>query len=425
MMSAPTYSFRLNLFARERRYEISPDVLHWTAGRRAQGSIKYDEVKEVRLYRKFMRGKAALNKEIMWDAHLYTRSNRLILSRLHYVRFGTWEDRSTDYRPFANVLLSRLRACNPNLRIVAEHHWTMRLRRDVKRRVSSIGGRILVLLFPLVCGWNPVRTADVAACLMRVVGPFLRGHRVARANLQAAFSDKTQQEIDQILRGMWDNFGRVTAEYASLDRLWDYEPTQSIQNRIVLNPTFVEAMSRLHRSDGPALFFGAHLANWELPPIVPAVFGVRSAMLYRPPDSRAVADEIMQRRAKIWGSLIAARPGAALQIRSALRRRVCVGMLVDQHSAGGVEVSFFGRPCKANPTLARLARKFDCPVFGARAIRLPGYRYRLELTDALQLPRDPHGKIEVAATMQMITSIIEGWIREHPEQWLWMHRRWR
>jgi KDO2-lipid IV(A) lauroyltransferase len=75
--------------------------------------------------------------------------------------------------------------------------------------------------------------------------------------------------------------------------------------------------------------------------------------------------------------------------------------------------------------LARLARNFDCPVFGARAIRLPGHRYRLELTDALVLPRDTHGKVEVATTMQLITSIIEGWIREHPEQWLWMHRRWR
>jgi Kdo2-lipid IVA lauroyltransferase/acyltransferase len=184
-------------------------------------------------------------------------------------------------------------------------------------------------------------------------------------------------------------------------------------------------MRTLRADDASALFFAAHLANWELPPIVPAAFGVRSAMVYRPPDSPAVAKEIIRRRTTIWGSLIAARPGAALQIRDALRRRICVGMLVDQHSAGGVEVSFFGRPCKANPTLARLARMFDCPVFGARAIRLPGGRYRLELTEALELPRDHHGKVDAAATMQMITSIIEGWIREHPEQWLWMHRRWR
>jgi KDO2-lipid IV(A) lauroyltransferase len=424
MMSAPTYSFRPHFFARERTYEISPGVLHWTAGR-VKGSIRYDEVKEIRLYKKFMRGEAAQNKQAMWDAHLYTCSNRVILSRLHCARFGTWEDRSTHYRAFANALLSGLRACNPNLKIVAGHHWTLRLRRDFTRRMSLIGGRLLLLLFPLIASWNPVFTANVAARLMRVVGPFARAHRVARANLQAAFSDKTEQEIDYLLQGMWDNFGRVMAEYASLDRLWQYEPGKCIQKRIVLNPTFVEVMSTLRRGDGPALFFSAHLANWELPPMVPAMFGVRSAMVYRPPDSPVLAHEIARRREEVWGAVIAARPGAALRIRSTLRDRVCVGMLVDQHSTGGVEVSFFGRRCKANPTLARLARQFDCPVYGARAVRLPGGRYRLELTDALRLPRDHDGKIEVAASMQMITSIIEAWIREHPEQWLWMHRRWR
>jgi Kdo2-lipid IVA lauroyltransferase/acyltransferase len=423
-MNGTAYSFRRKFFARERSYEIDTEALRWNAGQ-ARGSIKYDQVKEVRLYQKSMAGDAVLNKQTMWDIHLSTGSDRLVLSRLHYVRLGTWEDRSNRYRPFADVLLSRLQACNPELKIAARPHWTLRLRRDLKSRVSAIGERLLILLLPLVRGFNPTRAADVAGRLMRAIGPFLRAHRVARANLRAAFNDKSEREIEQILRGMWDNFGRVMAEYAALDRVWDYEQTDSGNGRIVIGQTFAETMRRLHASGRPALLFGAHLANWELLPIVPAAFGVKSAMVYRPPDSRAVAEVIMGQRAKMWGSLIPARPGAALDIRRALRRRACVGMVVDQHSAGGVEVSFFGRPCTANPALARLARKFDCPVFGARAIRLSHSRYRLELTDALTLPRDRDGKVDIAATTQMITSIIEQWIREHPEQWLWMHRRWR
>ncbi len=100
-------------------------------------------------------------------------------------------------------------------------------------------------------------------------------------------------------------------------------------------------------------------------------------------------------------------------------------MLADQHFTMGIDVEFFGRRCKANPTLARLARRFDCPIHGTRAIRLPDHRFRLELTEALSVPRDAEGKIDVAKTMQMVTTIIEGWVREHPEQWLWLHRRWR
>ena len=78
-----------------------------------------------------------------------------------------------------------------------------------------------------------------------------------------------------------------------------------------------------------------------------------------------------------------------------------------------------------NPTPARLARQFDYPICGGRAVRLPDGRFRLELTDRLKLPREPDGKVNIAATTQMIAWTIEGWIREYPEQWFWLHRLWR
>ena len=75
--------------------------------------------------------------------------------------------------------------------------------------------------------------------------------------------------------------------------------------------------------------------------------------------------------------------------------------------------------------VANLARRFDCPVRGARAIRLPGGRFRLELTDPIPMPRDSEGLIDVDAATQAVNDVIAGWVREHPGQWLWMHRRWR
>jgi KDO2-lipid IV(A) lauroyltransferase len=100
-------------------------------------------------------------------------------------------------------------------------------------------------------------------------------------------------------------------------------------------------------------------------------------------------------------------------------------MLVDQYYTRGVNVTFFGRPTKANPLLARLARHFDCPIHGLRVVRLPGHRFRAELTEQVQPVRDADGKVNIAGTTQAIMSVIEGWIREYPEQWLWLHRRWR
>jgi KDO2-lipid IV(A) lauroyltransferase len=114
-----------------------------------------------------------------------------------------------------------------------------------------------------------------------------------------------------------------------------------------------------------------------------------------------------------------------VKIAHALNRGTHVGMLVDQYYVRGVEVTFFGRRTNANPLLARLARQIDCPIHGMRIVRLPKHRFRVELTDAITPARDADGQLDVAATMQIIIGVIEGWIREYPEQWLWQHRRWR
>jgi KDO2-lipid IV(A) lauroyltransferase len=126
------------------------------------------------------------------------------------------------------------------------------------------------------------------------------------------------------------------------------------------------------------------------------------------------------------GRLIRSRKEAVFEMAAALNRGEHLGMLVDQHWSRGVDVTFFGRRCKANPTLARLARQYDCPVVGVRAIRLPGgHRFRMQGTGPITLPRDAEGRVDVAATTQHINSIVEQWVRENPDQWLWFHRRWR
>src|SRR5262249_46856038 len=123
--------------------------------------------------------------------------------------------------------------------------------------------------------------------------------------------------------------------------------------------------------------------------------------------------------------LIPTGPTAPFAVKGALEQGKHIGMLVDQHYERGVDVMFFGRRCKANPMLGRLARHFDWPIHGTRVVRTGRRRFRVDLTNEITPPRDAEGKISVEGTMQAITSVIEDWVREHPEQWLWQHRRWR
>jgi len=270
---------------------------------------------------------------------------------------------------------------------------------------------------------DPDRASGFCGGLMRRIGPWLPAHRTGRENLRAAFPDKDDAWIEATLRGAWENLGRVAGEYVHLARMWDFDPARPGAGRIT-TPS-AAAFDALRDDGKPALLFGAHLGNWELPALAAPAHGMATAVVYRMPNNRAVAEQIAGIRHGIMGQLIRARPEAVFEMARALENGLHLGMLVDQHFSRGVTVNFFGRPCQANPTVARLARQFDCPVAGARAVRLPGNRFRVEGTAPLDLPRDAEGKIDVQAATQAITDVVEGWIREHPEQWLWFHRRWR
>src|SRR3954452_5361333 len=295
--------------------------------------------------------------------------------------------------------------------------------RQAARYADRALGRIAKWLLGLLGRAGPGRAGDLCGGIARRFGPLLPAHRIGRANLRAAFPDKDSAWIEDTLRGAWDNLGRAVGEYFHLGGVWDFVPEHPNTGRILTDDAqlFLDL-----RDDGkPALCFAAHLANWELPAVAAAAHGLPSAVVYRMPNNKAVAKEITRIRAPLMGRLIRTRAQAALEMAAALQAGEHLGMLVDQHFSRGVDITFFGRRCKANPAIARLARSFDCPVIGVRVIRLPDQRFRINVSGPYSLPRDANGAVDVAAATQMINDVVEGWIRETPGQWLWFHRRWR
>ncbi|MBU6461605.1 MAG: lipid A biosynthesis lauroyl acyltransferase [Bradyrhizobium sp.] len=289
---------------------------------------------------------------------------------------------------------------------------------------TAVGGLTIALL-RTTRYFDPIKTANLFGRIARLIGPLLPEQRIGRANLTAAFPEKTPQEIETILAGVWDNLGRVGAEFAHIDHIWDYDPAHPEKSRIEIAPRTHELFARLKNDGKPALVFASHLGNWEFPALAGPAHGVDSAVLYRRPNS-AAADRIINEMRRVnMGELIPAGREAPFRLAEALERGKHVGMLVDQYWTGGVEVTFFGRKTRANPTLARLRRHVECPIHGARIIRLPGNRFRAELSEEVQPVRDAAGEIDIQGTMQAITSVVEDWIREYPDQWLWLHRRWR
>lgn len=286
-------------------------------------------------------------------------------------------------------------------------------------------GRSAVLLMRIMRRANRPRTANLAGAFMRKVGPWLPEHKIGRDNLAAAFPEKSDREIESILSDAWDNLGRVAVEFLHLDRITILDMENPGEADVTYDPIAVERMRPIRQS-GPRLMFGTHLGNWELPARFARYYGVESTILFRPPNIRAIADAVVELRAGCMGTLVASGFDAPIRMARALERGEKVGMLVDQYDTRGVEVTFFGRVCKASPLLAQLARHFECPIHGARVIRLADRNtFWTEVTDPIEPMRDAEGKIDVAGTTQVIANVVESWVREHPGQWLWQHRRWR
>lgn len=301
-----------------------------------------------------------------------------------------------------------------------------RLRRGVKRFGNALGGLVAVGLLRMLQRANLERTSNLAGWVMRKIGPLFPENRIGRANLAAAFPEKSAAEIETILSGVWDNIGRMGVEFAQLDQLWNEDAYLHPENsRVTLGPESIERFLKLQNDGKPALIFAAHLANWELPAVCAATYKLDSAVLYRKPNVAAIDKWLEETRAASMGEIISTDLSAPMKIAQALERGAHVGMLVDQYYVRGVPVTFFGQRTMANPLIARLAQHFNCPIHGTRMIRLPGHRFRAELTDEVTPVRDAKGDVDIPATMQAIITVIEGWIRENPEQWLWLHRRWR
>lgn len=275
----------------------------------------------------------------------------------------------------------------------------------------------LIRLMPPQAG---LRTA---AALGRWIGPLTPRHRVATENLRLAYPGSDDAWIEATARANWEQMARLAAEFVFLDDIFDFDPNRPGEGLIEVEGR--EIFEELRDRKGPFIFFTGHLGCFELLPICAAAFDLEVTALFRKPNNRYIAREILATRRTSGGHMVPSKAGAAWALAGTLDRGGAVGMLVDQKFKKGAKTTFFGRECRTNPLVPKLARQFDCEVYPVRSIRLPGGRYRLELKPRLELPRNADGVIDIAASCQTLNDVVESWVREHPEQWMWFHRRWQ
>ena len=246
------------------------------------------------------------------------------------------------------------------------------------------------------------------------------GHRrLAIDNLQAAFPLQSRQQSGVIARRMFEHFGQLLMVLLKFSTLAPREMLAHVE---------FEGEDRVRSAHGHGrgvLLVTGHFGFWEINALVHSLVLKPISVLARPLDN-PILHELLEQVRTSTGNSVIYRRGAIRRVLRALAANQAVAVLIDQHmqSADAVYVDFFNRPAATTSALAALALKTGAPVVPVFALPLPGGRFRMVYEHPVTPPA-PDSPDAVREFTQRCTDVLEMYVRRYPEQWLWMHRRWR
>ncbi len=287
-----------------------------------------------------------------------------------------------------------------------------------RRLLDALEGAAAWALFGL-CRLLPVSWASgLGGALARAIGPRLGINRRARQNLRRALPELDDARVTEVIRGMWDNLGRVAAEYAHLGKYRVYETGGRIEM------VGAENIRRYGAPGERAIFFSGHFGNWEVATLAVTQAGLGVAEIYRAANNPIVDGIINYARSVVGSELVPKGTVAARRALVALKQGRHLAMLVDQKMNDGIPVPFFGREAMTAPALAKFALHFNCAVVPVRVDRLPHARFRITAEPPLPYQRTGDADRDERALMTQVNQVLERWIRDKPDHWFWLHRRW-
>jgi KDO2-lipid IV(A) lauroyltransferase len=245
--------------------------------------------------------------------------------------------------------------------------------------------------------------------------------RAARTNLAFALPELAPAQRDAIVRGVYRSLARLLVSLARFPHL----SRNNIHHWIHYDG--LEHFERARSCGRGVLILTAHLGNWELSAVAHGLYGRPMHVLVRPLDNPYL-DALIRRYRTLSGNRIIEKTDSPRRIFEALQANHAVGILVDQNTTpdGGVFVDFFGRQACASSGLVKIALRTGAPV-------VPGFalwdeslgRYVLRFWPPLEMTVTGDAEADVQVNTQRTHTVLEQIIRQYPDQWLWIHRRWK
>lgn len=305
--------------------------------------------------------------------------------------------------------------------MIQEHYllpdrWVKKLP-AIRNLVWALEAFILRLLVWALRLMSVQHAYDVAVRFCQILEPLAPFTPKFGRNLAVAFPEKTKQEIEQLAINSCANIGRAVADLVLAKRIWQ-ERGQRIEF-VIKN-----GVDRLITTGRPAVFVTAHVGAWQFTSFIAAQNNLSMTSVYAP-ESNPYLHKVVNRLRAALPCRFALKKGCMRELMTTLKQGNVVGFVPDLRLDGGELIPFFGIDAPSNTTAARMAIHHDCALVPIRAERLPDCRFRITIYSAIQAD-DPHASVDIQAKQmtQKQLALFESWIRETPDQWMCVGRRW-
>jgi KDO2-lipid IV(A) lauroyltransferase len=264
----------------------------------------------------------------------------------------------------------------------------------------------------------PIDTvSDLGAAVLGALGPLTSADRTARRNLAIAFPDAPQAEVERLRRAQWREAGRFFFEFPILDRI--------IADPSRVEVVHAERLTALAQGGGPAVLISGHFSNFEVMSATIVHAGVPCQITYRAANNPYVDRSIQRSRARYGVKLFAPKgTEGARELMRAFGRGQSVALMNDQKFNGGVAAPFFGVTAHTAPGPATFALRFKAPIIPMSVQRLRKARFRVVVHEPMWLVDTGDRPADITEGVRRINAFMESRVRERPEEWFWVHKRW-
>ena len=288
------------------------------------------------------------------------------------------------------------------------------LAQDIAWRLEALGYDLvtgLARLFPIDM------VSDFGAFLFKYLGPLTSTHRVAETNLRIAFPQADDTEISRLLDAQWQGLGRWVVEFPILDK-------------IIADPTRVtlvngERLSEIAKTGQSVVFISGHFSSMEIMPAAIIHAGITCQITYRATNNPHVDARIRKSRFRYGVRLFAPKGGdGARELIRALARGESVALMNDQKFNGGVAAPLFGVMAHTAPGPCSFALRFNIPLQPMSVQRTHKARFRVVVHDPISLTNTGDRNADIEVGVRQVNAFIEARVRDRPEEWFWVHKRW-